>query len=169
MTREPIHLRRIDCQAYRRDDGLFDIVGTLTDVRPVAVSLPEREVPADEPIHRMVLTLTVDAARTIREAVAVTELSPYRECREAPARYGQLAGLRIGPGFNDKVRRLFRGVAGCTHLTEMLPVMASAVYQATWSDSDALRDDQSSIGGCHALRQDGPVVMRVFPRAVKPD
>lgn len=168
MKREPVHLRRIDCEGFRREDGLFDLVGTLTDVRPAPVSLPERAVAAGEPIHRMVLTLTVDAQRVIRTASAVTEHSPYRECREAPVRYAQLEGLRVEPGFNDKVRRLFRGVAGCTHITEMIPVMASALYQSTWSDADSTRDDQRAIGGCHALRQDGPVVLRVFPRAARP-
>jgi hypothetical protein len=48
-------------------------------------------------------------------------------------------------------------------LTEMIPVMASAIYQATWTDSDSTRDDQRAIDGCHALRREGPVVMRVFP------
>ena len=49
----PVHLRRIECTGFAREDGLFDIEGRLTDTRPEPLALAERTVPAHAPIHRM--------------------------------------------------------------------------------------------------------------------
>ena len=35
VSRSPVHTRRIECRSYRRDDGLFDIEGHLTDRKSV--------------------------------------------------------------------------------------------------------------------------------------
>lgn len=165
--RRQVHLRRITCTGFLRDDGLWDIEGRLTDTKPEAVSLPEREVPADEPIHDMLVCLTIDSEFVIRDAWARTRSSPYRVCGEIGASYEQLVGERIEPGFTQKVKRLFRGVLGCTHLTELLPPMATTAFQVLWTERAKARNSAatgtSPLGGCHALRLDGEVVRLHFP------
>jgi hypothetical protein len=164
--RRQVHLRRITCTGFQREDGLWDIEGRLTDTKPEAVSLPEREVAADEAIHDMLVCLTIDREFVIRAAWARTLSGPYRVCGEINASYGQLVGVRIEPGFTQNVKRLFRGVLGCTHLTELLPPMATTAYQVLWTERSKARDSAatgtSPLGGCHALRLDGEVVRLHF-------
>jgi hypothetical protein len=168
--RRPVHLRRIHCEAFARDDGLFELEGTLIDTKPVPLQLVHREVPAGGPIHQMRVCLTIDRERNIVDASAVSEQTPYAECTAIAPAYRQLIGLRIEPGFTKTVKRLFRGVSGCTHMTEILPMMASTAFQVLWADGDfGGADDAGSgrktspLGGCHALRLDGSVVQIHFP------
>lgn len=169
-ARRPVHLRRIECAGFARDDGLFDIEGTLIDTKPTPLDLPEHHVPAHAPIHHMRLRLTVDSGFLIREVEAQTVQAPYGVCgRIAPA-YSQLVGQRIEAGFTQKVKRMFRGVEGCSHLTELLPVMATTAFQIIWAEGGNFDHTGagegsargSPLGGCHALRLDGEVVLRHF-------
>lgn len=95
VGRRPVHLRRIRCEGFARDDGLFDIEGTLIDTKPFDVELPEKHVPAQAAIHHMTLRLTIDRHWTIRDAVARTLHGPYGICGQITGRYSQLVGLRI--------------------------------------------------------------------------
>lgn len=172
--RRPVHLRRITCEGFLRDDGLIDIEGVLVDTKPEPMRLVTKTVPVGEPIHQMRLRLTVDRERRIVDARAFSEHNPYPACAEVEAGYRRLIGLHIGPGFTCQVKRLLRGVEGCTHMTELLPPMASTVFQVIWGDSgvatngEALAAQGSSpLGGCHALRLDGHIVKTYFPQQLK--
>jgi len=164
-----IHLRQISCVAYQRDDGLIEIEGTLVDTKPFPLTLPERgHLEPDEKIHEMTLRLTIDQEFMILDAVAATLHSPYRVCGAINPAYAQLIGTRIGPGFVLHVKRTFRGVEGCSHMTELLPAMATTAFQAVWSDAakfnpENLDTGYSPLNGCHALRLDGEVVKLYFP------
>ena len=72
VGRRPVHTRRIVCEGFARDDGLFDIEGTLTDTKPFALALPERRLEAGQPIHQMRVRLTIDREFVIRNADAQT-------------------------------------------------------------------------------------------------
>ena len=170
VRRRPLHLRRISCEGFEREDGLIDIEGVLIDTKPVPLELAIKQVPAGEAIHQMRVVLTIDRTRKIVEARAFTEASPYPDCGAIEAAYGQLVGLRIEPGFTQTVKRMFRGTSGCSHMTELLPPMASTAFQVLWADggfggADAPGSSTrtSPIGGCHALRLDGRIVKTYFP------
>ena len=170
VERRPVHLRRIECAGYERADGLFDIEARLIATKPEDLDLPERHISAGEPIHQMVLCLTVDRSFLIHAAVARTIDSPYGVCGRIAADYARLAGMRIEPGFNNAVKRMFKGTQGCSHITELLPALATTAFQVVWSDRrnfDNRTDGtgrlrSSPLGGCHALRLDGEVVRRHF-------
>lgn len=169
VPRRPLHTRRIQCEGFEREDGLIDLEGTLVDTKPVPLQLVNREVPAGEAIHRMRVRLTIDRERRIVDAQAFSEATPYPDCAEVEQAYRRLIGLRIEPGFTMTVKRLFRGVAGCTHMTELIPPLASTAFQVLWADGDFGGADAqdsgrrtSPLGGCHALRLDGQVVRTWF-------
>ncbi|MDQ2733406.1 MAG: DUF2889 domain-containing protein [Pseudomonadota bacterium] len=159
-------MRRITCEGFERDDGLWDIEGTLLDTKPTKIELVEKTIPAGEPIHRMMLRLTIDRERVIRDVHALTLDSPHKVCGNIAASYRQLIGLRVEPGFTKTAKRMFRGILGCSHLTELLPPMATTAFQILWSDAKKTaehanksgRRGESPLGGCHALRLDGEVV-----------
>ena len=175
VQRKPVHLRTIHCEGFERDDGLVDIEGTLTDTKPNDLQLRTKPVPAGQPIHLMKLCLTIDRERLIHAVTFQTLAAPYGVCSEIGPRYQQLVGLRIEPGFNLAVKRLFKGVLGCTHMTELLPVMATTAYQILWSRADedpqakaqGGQTQSSALNGCHALSFDGEVVKRFFPQWAK--
>lgn len=169
--RTPVHMRRITCEGFSREDGLFEIEGLLIDTKPVPLQLVTGPVPAGTPIHQMRVVMVIDRERTILQVRASTEHSPYPVCGEIAPAYAQLVGLRIEPGFTREVKRLFRGVRGCSHMTELLPPMASTAFQMLWADGSFEGADPpgserrtSPLGGCHALKLDGVIVRTYFPQ-----
>lgn len=174
-ARTPLHSRRIHCEGFRREDGLLELEATLVDTKPMPLNLVNRVVPAAAPIHQMRVRLVIDAQREIVEASAFSEHTPYPSCAGVEAGYERLVGLRIEAGFTLQVKRAFRGIEGCTHITELLPMMASTAFQLFWADGSFAEQDastgghrQTPLGGCHALRLDGEIVRTYFPQFHKP-
>ena len=56
-NRTLIHTRDIKTQAFRRDDGLWDVEATLLDVKDKDFHLASGVKPKGEAIHQMVLTV----------------------------------------------------------------------------------------------------------------
>ena len=171
--REHIHTRRLEMRGYRREDGLWDIEGHLTDTKSYSFESEFRgEVVADEPIHDMWLRLTVDDRMTIRAVEAVTDDSPYRVCPEITPNFQRLVGLQIRAGFNAKVRELLGGVEGCTHLVEMIAPLATTAFQtifpwrARFAASEAHRPAgkrPALLDTCHAFDAEGELARRLWP------
>lgn len=167
IGRRKVHTRQITCEGFERDDGLIDVVATLTDTKPYTLTLPERIVAANDAIHHMRVTMTVDKELNIIDLLAETLSGPYPVCGDITSSYRQLAGMQIKPGFIKEAKSLFRGTKGCTHITELLSVLATAAYQVVWADPDnyeatQARGQGSPIGSCHAMRIDGDVVKTYF-------
>ena len=174
QTRQQLHTRTITCEAFAHGDGLVDIEGTLLDIKHHQIVLPERGVVAPgEAVHEMKLVITIDRSFVIHDAKAMTQQSPYRICSTINDSYRQIIGLRIESGFTQKIKRMFRGVSGCSHLTELLPPMATTAFQVMWSSRETYSDKvlegdtvnrPTPLGGCHALSQNGEVVKLYFPQ-----
>lgn len=169
-AREPMHRRVIDCVGYRREDGLWDIEGRLTDVKSYEFDNRWRgPVQPGDPIHEMHLRLTIDDDLTIHEAAARTSKSPFEICPEATPNYAGLRGLKIAPGWLRQARAQIGGTHGCTHMTELLGRMGTVAFQTVLplrrrSKSDAERQSPPPLlDTCHALRSDGPVIRDRHP------
>ena len=64
--REHIHTRKVQCEGFRRSDGLWDIEGHITDTKTYGFGNRERgEVKPGSPIHDMWIWLTIDDMLTI--------------------------------------------------------------------------------------------------------
>jgi hypothetical protein len=177
--RELIHTRSIDCRGYRRADGLWDIEGHLTDTKTYGFSNHSRgTVPPGEAVHDMWLRLTVDDRLVIHAIEAVTDASPYAICPNVTPNFQRLKGLRIYPGFHKQVRDLLGGVAGCTHLVDMLGPVANTAYQTVFPWRARQYEERLAAEGkaaepparrpklidsCHAFASDGEVVKRYWP------
>lgn len=174
IDRKLIHHRQVVCLGYERSDGLWDIEGSVTDRKPFPIWIEERgAVMADEPIHEMTMRIAVDRTLQIHEAEVRVSNSPYRVCPAISIAYQQLIGLRIGPGFSLKIKHMFRGIEGCTHLTELLGPMATTAYQALWDQLIDVEQQNSgkaavryALNGCHALNADGELVRLYFSDSV---
>jgi hypothetical protein len=168
--RTPSHQRSITIRSYARSDGLWDIEGHLTDVWPEPIPRAGGVLAGGAPMHEMWLRFTVDRSATIVAAEAATDAGPYdAACGAITPDYGQLAGVRIGRGYRDTIRKLFGRTAGCTHINELAGAMGAAAMQALWGVMTGNPDEKPfSIDGCHALKSSGPQVARFFPRWYRP-
>jgi hypothetical protein len=182
VSRKLRHQRAIRLEAFERDDGLWDIEARLTDEKPRDVHLATGVRPNGLPIHELWLRITIDRKLTIVDAEASSQWAPYgRLCAESNSAYRKLIGLNLLRNFRREANRLLRGVAGCTHLTELCAILPTAAVQTfageVWNldvenpftpsdDTNRVSDAQPPfhLGQCHALRFDGPAVREYYPR-----
>ena len=169
VAREPIHTRAIEIRGFKREDGLFDIEGHLVDTKPYDFKLAAGLRPAGEPVHGMWLRITVNRELVIVDAAAATDDMPYvGECDKATPHYRKLVGLAIRPGYHQKLKELFGGVRGCTHITELAGAVATAAFQSMAGQGLQPPDRKPfQLDRCHALDSHGPVVARYYPRWYK--
>ena len=172
-SREAIHTRSIRVQAYSRSDGLWDLDAELMDVKTYDFTLRTGQMHrAGEPVHDMLLRITIDDEFNIVAAVAAYEAAPYgSHCSAIAPDYQKLVGLNLLKQFRHRVKERFLRAAGCTHMTELSYVLPTVAIQAMAAKR---RDQQTTeihrtdkqpfqLGGCHALRLSGPVVKEHYP------
>ncbi len=187
VGRQHLHTRRVTCQGFFRDDGLWDIEGRITDAKTYEHGNEWRgPIKAGDFVHDMSIRLTLDHKFTIVDVEAVTDGSPYRICGEVAPDFRKLIGLRIGAGFHREVRARLGGVHGCTHIVELLGPVATTAIQTVFSgkarelnrahrvktgnlperDADRARKPRrrpNVIDTCRAWASDGEVVKRWAP------
>ena len=141
-SRRHYHTRKIECRGYFREDGLWDIEGHMTDVKTYSFENSDRgEVHAGEPVHEMSIRLTLNDEFEVKAAEAVTDHGPFGVCAAIAPSYEKLVGVKIGFGFRKAVKDRLGGVAGCTHLTELLYPMATVAYHTLYASRTQARRD----------------------------
>ena len=185
VGRQHLHTRRVTCQGFFREDGLWDIEGRITDEKSYEHANEWRgPLKPGDLVHDMSIRLTIDQRFTIVDVEAVTDKSPYRICGDIAPDFKKLIGLRIGGGFHREVRARLGGVHGCTHIVELLGPVATTAFQTASSGkarelerahrekngpvpeagaSSKPRRKPYVIDTCHAWAADGPVVKRWAP------
>ncbi len=166
-----LHERDITIRGYRRTDGRFDIEAHLVDTKTYSFPNQDRgEIPAGEPLHEMWVRLTVDENLLIEASEAVTEQGPYAICPDAAPNFARLAGLRIGRGFLKAAGERVGGVAGCTHLRELLQQLGTTAIQTLYAvrtqreeAEDSAAREPRMLNSCYAYAANGPVVQRRWP------
>lgn len=175
VKRELLHRRVVAIDGYRRADGLYDIEASITDTKTYSFANDERGlIPAGEPLHRMLLRLTVDEELHIVAAEAATEFAPFAICPGAAPAFAALAGLKIGPGFLKAVGERVGGAAGCTHIRELLQQVGTVAFQTVQAlrRARAAGDVQAGkalVNSCYAFAETSPVVRRRWPELYKGD
>lgn len=166
VAREPLHTRAIEIRGFKREDGLYDIEGHLVDTKPYDFKLAAGLRPAGEPVHDMWLRITVDRQLRIVDAAASMDAMPYEgACGAIEPAYRKLVGLAIGPGYLQRLKERLGGVRGCTHITEMAGMLATAAFQTMAGQRVQDPDKRPfQLDRCHALAVTGGVVGRYYPR-----
>ena len=175
VARKHVHTRAIDYRGFERDDGMWDIEAHMTDTKTYAFKNNWRgEVKVGEPLHEMLLRVTIDDEFVIREVVAVTDNSPFQMCPSITPNYSSIIGIKMGPGWRKAIRMKVGGVRGCTHLTELLFPMATVAMQTIWPllrhrkkqpDSKVTKSKSRPLvlDTCHAWSTDSPIVKENAP------
>ncbi|MCX7264938.1 MAG: DUF2889 domain-containing protein [Burkholderiales bacterium] len=114
--REELHHRQIDLRFYSRSDGLYEVEGRLIDTKtlPFKRQLSPVDTPAGAPIHNILVRLIVDETLLVHDAVAIMNATPFDTCTGAATTLAPLKGLRIGQGWNTRIREHLSGAASCT-------------------------------------------------------
>ena len=177
-NREHIHTRTITMKAFRRDDGLLDVEGHLTDVKPFAHQMMDSVRAAGEPVHDLSLRISLDDSFAVVEVEACMDQGAHDLCPGAEPNFERLLGLQVGPGWNKKVKAAMSPGRGCTHIIEMLAQMATVAMQASWSlkvgepleiPPPEERTMQSSmLNACYPYHESSPWVKQHFPNAYVP-
>lgn len=167
------HTRRVICEGYKREDGLWDIEAHLIDTKTFSMDFRDRDngvIPAGEPLHGMSIRITVDMDLNILDAVACMDYTPFNCCKNIAGAYKKLVGLQIASGFTRKTKELFAGVQGCTHLLELLGPLGTTAFQATHQEREiqeqyykAENNPPPMLNTCHTLASDGPIVQEYWP------
>ena len=162
LSRALRHTRRIEAQAFEREDGLWDIDTRITDTKTRVADLASGARPPGSPIHDLWLRITIDTSLTIVDAEAASyAVFCLKYSNTIGAAYKNLIGLNLMRGFRRELRERLAGIEGCTHLTELAGILPTAAIQAFAGDvlptRDGQVDDQSGhppfqLDRCHALQ-----------------
>lgn len=169
VPRQHLHTREIRCRGFRRDDGLWDIEGALEDTKTYSFANHDRGgIVAGEPVHLMLIRLTVDDDLVVRAIEVATVAGPFSICGDIAPAFAALEGLKLGPGWRRAVRERLGGVHGCTHLVDLLLGPMTTTTLQTVAAARARREGGDGarpglIDSCHALAASGPVVQRQWP------
>lgn len=174
--REHLHTRSITYQGYKREDGLWDIEGHLIDTKSYVLKNAWRnQIAVGEPLHEMLIRVTIDDGFEIKDIEAVTDNSPFEICPNITSNYKSLIGVLMGAGWRRIIRQKVGGVAGCTHITELLFPMATVAIQTLMPFKPTIdKNKQSSssddkpkrpfvLNTCHAWSTDSSVVKQHEP------
>jgi hypothetical protein len=156
----------------------------MTDTKSYAFPNDWRNtIEAGEPLHDMLIRLTLDEAFVIREVECVTAAGPYEICPAITPAFAALKGERIGRGWSRVLREKFGGRHGCVHHVEMLRAMATVAFQTLYGwqgrrkreagldQGEGPPSGESTPGrkpgfidSCHALASDGEIVRTQYPQ-----
>jgi hypothetical protein len=132
-----------------------------------------RHLEAGQNYHGMLIRLTLDDEFIIHEVDVQMSSVPTNECSGATAAYAKLVGIRIGSGFSRRIKELFGGPGGCTHLTELLLPNATTAYQtipmgraivaprSPEGTQAYARATSTLINTCYALRAGGTIAVKL--------
>ncbi len=181
----PIHLRDYRCEAFAEADGRMRVRGHLVDTKPQGLS---RRDGTPLTIHDMIVDLYVAMPSFVIDEVDVTmQVHPYPLCTGVLEDYQQLVGLSISRGYTRKVRELFGGPGGCSHVGALLQAMGPAAVQASWSlitldddpadrldeeanDEDRRRRVTLNTNTCHVWAEGGEHITAVaLGQSMRPD
>jgi hypothetical protein len=175
IERKELHHRQLDLRFYQRPDGLYEIEGRLVDrkTQPFRRLLQDTDTPAGTALHDISVRLVVDESLLVHEASATLPATPFDICRGAADTLAPLRGLRIGAGWNKRVRELLGGAACCTHIVELLGPMATTAYQGLAPlrvarlSKPGNDEYKTRVDSCYAYAGHREVVARLWPNRPK--
>ena len=177
-NRELLHTRTITMNAFRREDGLMDVEGHLTDVKPFAHRLMDGTRLPGEPVHDLWLRISLDDSFKVVDVEASMDRGAHDYCPGAEPNFARLIGLQIAPGWNKKVKAAMSPGLGCTHIIEMLAQMATTAMQANWSTKldeslempppEEREMGPGMLNACFPYHESSPWVEHHFPKAYIP-
>ena len=153
VPREEVHNRRVSCNGFVREDGLFDIEAEMTDNKSYPFPTEFRgDVTPDQYVHHMKVRVTVDREMKVHAAEALTIAGPYAICPTANDVFADIVGLTIGPGWRRRVAAAIGGRHGCTHITELMGVIGTIAFQTRYGEEARQRRQTVAATGTETAK-----------------
>lgn len=170
--RKVTHTRTIRLEAYERDEGLMDLEALLEDSKPEGFTTLTRDFPCGVPIHLIAIRLTVNRAMDVVGAEAQMPRTPLpHTCPDAALNIERLIGTNLLKSFRKEVSKRLPASGRCSHVSEMAALLPTLAIQSMMKEQAAKELNGTApatrplkIGGCHAWREDGPVVLKYYPQ-----
>ncbi|MBF5005971.1 DUF2889 domain-containing protein [Diaphorobacter caeni] len=162
------HVRRVTYHGYEREDGLWDIEGELHDSK--AEDTPFIRDPsiirrAGQPIHHMLLRVTVNRQLVVQAIEASMDAHPLGGCPEALASLQSMVGCSMSRGWRKAIQTHLGGIAGCTHIRELLFNLATAAFQSIPAVFSSVGDEPPRhLNQCTGWSFNGEGVREYFPQ-----
>lgn len=169
VARTPQHIRQVNFRSYERADGLWDIEGELLDTKAIDLPHPNGEGirKAGDPIHHMHIRVTVNTQLVVQAIEAAMQAHPVQGCPTALDAMQRMVGCSMARGWRKSIDANLAGVAGCTHMRELLQNMATAAFQSIVSAFHTAPDQPPAyLGRCTGWSFNGPAVAQYHPQFV---
>lgn len=173
----PIHTRRIEVDTYEYDAGAVLVEGRLTDNRFAETYYFSGGTRPPGIVHDMIIRLVVRGPDPTIESIDVEMPGvPREECLETQQSLSPIVGIKIRPGFTERVKAEVGGAKGCTHLVALLLAMAPAALQGAWVAMARQPVDMNVFGEaalqvlentCRVWRSDGTLMKALKERIEK--
>lgn len=172
--RRPVHHRRVDVHAYKRDDGDWDIEAHMRDTKAFdSTDFRRGKLAAGEPIHDMWVRLTIGGDFVVKAVESSSDAAPFAPCMGQSDEFASLIGASLNSGWRRRVHDAFRGRNSCTHLVALFEPIATTAYQALCGGPDPRGEDPLAwpghreckpffIDGCRVWREEGETVAMVY-------
>ncbi len=168
IGRTRLHTRRVLYEGFRRNDGLFDLEGNLTDVKDHDYALLTGLRPAGVPVHDMWARVTVGTDYLIRALDVRIDGMPYEgACDRIEPAYAKLIGTSLLHGFRKALYDTMGGVRGCSHVTELLahaPTAAIQMFAGLRREIEEGEGKPFQLDRCHALETTTETVRKYYPQ-----
>lgn len=167
IVRTPQHIRQVNYRSFERADGLWDIEGELLDTKAIDLPRPNGEGmrKAGDPIHHMHIRVTVNTQLVVQAIEAAMDAHPVQGCPAALQAMQRMVGCSMARGWRKAIETNLAGVAGCTHMRELLNNMATATFQSIVSAfSTTPGQPPAYLGHCTGWDFNGPAVLQYYPQ-----
>lgn len=167
IARTPQHIRQVNYRSFEREDGLWDIEGELLDTKAIDLPRPNGEGirKAGDPIHHMLIRLTVNTQLVVQAIEACMQAHPVQGCPAALDAMQRMVGCSMARGWRKAIETNLAGITGCTHMRELLNNMATATFQSIVSAFSTTPDQPPAyLGRCTGWSFNGPAVMQYYPQ-----
>ena len=169
VARTPQHIRQVNYRSFERADGLWDIEGELLDTKAIDQPRPNGDGvrKAGEPIHHMLIRVTVNTQLQVQAIEACMHAHPVQGCPGALDAMQRMVGCSMARGWRTSIDTHLAGVAGCTHMRELLQNMATAAFQSIVSAFSTQPDQPPAyLGRCTGWNFNGPAVAQYYPQFI---
>jgi hypothetical protein len=145
----PLHTRSLTLVVTVRDDGRWNARGDVIDLRKCSFVPLIADIQPAGIVHMMSIdtvvdpkTRTLDALQVDQPFVAVeaSEATRGECCRDPVDRLQAMVGERFDEAFAKRLRGVFGGPLGCSHLLTLFQLMASALPRALDLEDNMLAD-----------------------------
>ena len=134
IQREIKHRRRVISDGFLRSDGLWEVEARMQDIKTYDVwrDFGGELVAQGTPFHDICVCVALNDDFVIKEVKVSIDAHPFPNCHEIAPSFDKLVGTRMTSGWLSYAKKEFKGVAGCTHVLELLPVVATTAFQMMW-------------------------------------